>query len=51
LKVFILQFGLTPLSRRRLTVDERRQDNDDDLNKLISGPRLTEEERRRLKGQ
>jgi P27 family predicted phage terminase small subunit len=48
MKMFVVQFGLTPLSRTRLTI-ECRQDADDDLNELLTGPRLTATERGRLK--
>jgi P27 family predicted phage terminase small subunit len=47
LKVFVAQFGLSPLSRTRLTVDRKSSDAVD-LNKLLSGPRLSDAERRKL---
>jgi P27 family predicted phage terminase small subunit len=47
LKTFVCEFGLTPVSRTRLTI-ERTHDAADDLNKLLRGPRLTPEERAKL---
>jgi phage terminase small subunit len=40
MKAFVVEFGLTPLSRTRLTI-ERREDAEDELNELLTGPRLT----------
>jgi P27 family predicted phage terminase small subunit len=48
MKAFVGEFGLTPLARTRFTVG-RRQDADDDLNKILTGPRLSAEGRGRLK--
>ena len=48
MKIFCCEFGFTPLSRSRLTV-EPRQDAGDQLDELLRGPRLTEDERRKLK--
>jgi P27 family predicted phage terminase small subunit len=45
-KTFVCEFGLTPVSPTRLTV-ERHVNGDSDLNKLLSGPRLTPEEKKR----
>src|ERR1700745_1355527 len=39
-KAFVVEFGLTPAARTRLTVD-RKSGDAEDLNKLLSGPRLT----------
>jgi len=48
LKIFVVEFGLTPVARTRLTVEPRRQDAGDQLRELLDGPRLTADERRRL---
>jgi len=42
-RAFCCEFGLTPVSRTRLTVERKEQD-DADLNKLLSGPRLVREQ-------
>jgi P27 family predicted phage terminase small subunit len=46
-KQFVVEFGLTPAARSRITVD-RKPSSDTDLAKLLSGPRLTAEERAKL---
>ena len=47
MKAFCVEFGLTPLSRTRLSI-EHRQDADNDVNELLRGPRLTADESRKL---
>jgi P27 family predicted phage terminase small subunit len=47
MKIFCCEFGFTPLSRSRLTVEPRRQDAGDQLDELLRGPRLSATERGR----
>jgi len=46
-KAFITEYGLTPAARTRLTAD-RKPEAANDLNKMLSGPRLTADERAKL---
>lgn len=47
-KAFVCEFGFTPVSRTRLTVENKTRGAAEDLSKLLTGPRLSKEERDRL---